>query len=61
MSNFNKKFMYFQEPTAEFSATASETEGKHFEDGQDGDLNEEVSTENIILTLHHSYLVVIWA
>jgi len=53
--------MYFQEPTAEFSATASETEGKHFEDGQDGDLNEEVSTENIILTLHHSYLVVIWA
>jgi hypothetical protein len=59
MDIVRNKFTYFQESTAEFAAAGSETEDRHYEDEQDGDVNDEVSAEEMIENiLQHSYLVV---
>ena len=52
MDTLRNKFTYFQEPAAEFATTGGETEDRHYEDEQVGDVNDEVGieemTENIL-------------
>jgi hypothetical protein len=48
MNTLRNKFTYFQESAAEFAGAGGETEDRHYEDEQDGDANDEVSTEEMI-------------
>ena len=42
MDILRNKFAYFQEPAAEFATAGGETEDRHYEDEQVGDVNDEV-------------------
>jgi hypothetical protein len=59
MDTLRNKFSYFQESAAEFATTGGETEDRHYEDEQVGDVNDEVGTEGMTENiLQPCYLVV---
>jgi hypothetical protein len=59
MDTLMNKFTYFQESAAEFATAGGETEDRHYDDEQVGDVNDAVGTEEMTENiLQHCYLVV---